>query len=477
MATNNIDTAVAGQAPRISIDLQIQHARLAPDSGEWIDFVFSASPLSGPETGFMLWSEGADGTSHRENEGKDWGNHHTFDFWKKRLWAAQARPHSAQTMRFFASLDYSDERRASNYVDVPLPTLPPPTELSARDGTLKVIIAGRAHPGVSVRCSVGDRSTTVSTGDGRWQAVLEVPKGAHEVQAVVVGPALGESAPTRTQVVVTDPPHIPLRLQYPEENRKIERITRVTGSATPHAEIQASLGGGTATTKANAGGAWEVSRLQSDQSGPLTLLVDNLTTGETVARAVEVDYFPQWDVTHLFAGPIFNESGQVTRAGAVAEGRGEQGDTIQYSVRGEEPWTDLATVGEDLRWRFEHVAPPPPPPPFRLGRLYLRCPGDPLIRDYTVELQPPVITSPEEGAVTGPSVEFSGFAALSFDIELPDGVKQRVTLDKEHAWKVVLGPFAPGIHTVIARSSATNHKREQTRRTFLVEDVPGTDDT
>lgn len=478
MTTRPVTDTPSVPTTDLQIELTIDSVTVAPEGNAAIDFKITAKANVAHVDGYQLWSEDESGGFFRHSSTKDNAEMHQRPF-GTRLWWAHAIRHTATTMRFFAAWSRENPVRVSNYVDIVLPALPAPTEFSARDGGLNVICTGRALPYGEVLVRLDKTSSKVEAGkDGTWRAIIDTAPGTYTASAQCLGGTLPDSPRVSVQVVVAEAPAIPLRLLFPEEGRKISRLTRVTGTARPKTRVEVSVGGGpVAVTEANAGGAWEVSEARSDTPGLVDVFVETPDTGEALRRSVDVESFPVWEVTHLFAGPIVDESGLVTRAGAVAEGRGEQGDTIQYSARGEEPWTDLATVGEDLRWRFEHVAPPPPPPPFRIGRLYLRCPGDPLIRDYTVELQPPVITSPEEGAVTGPSVEFSGFAGLAFDIELPDGSKQRVRPDKEYAWKVVLGPFAPGIHTVIARSAATNHKREQTRRTFLVEDVPGTDDT
>ncbi|MDI6649287.1 hypothetical protein QL693_20065, partial [Bacillus altitudinis] len=70
------------------------------------------------------------------------------------------------------------------------------------------------------------------------------------------------------QVVVATAPAIPLRLLFPEEGRKISRLTRVTGTARPKTRVEVSVGGGpVAVTEANAGGAWEVSEARSETPG------------------------------------------------------------------------------------------------------------------------------------------------------------------------------------------------------------------
>ena len=374
-------------------------------------------------------------------------------------------------MRFFGSDDLIEPTRDSRNVDIRLPTVPPATEVAARDATLGIIVTGRAHPGLQVRCSVGERSTTVSAGSGRWQAYLSAPEGAHQVRVVVLGYALGQSTVVTAEVAVSAPPAIPLQLQYPEIDRKISRVTRVTGSATPRSDIEVSLGGGTATAKANEGGAWEVPALQSDLSGPLGLLALNLTTGEAVERAVEVEYFPQWEVTELVAGPLMDETGLVTPVGAIARGTGDAGHTITLG-RESNPNAPVlleVPVEEDDRWEFRHTSSPPAPP-FTRGVFHLRATGDPVPRTYRASVQAPLILVPEEGQATGPQPIMSGFAAVSFDLELPDGTTLQVARASDFSWRVQLPPLPPGIHVITAR--VRGEEREISRRKILVLEQP-----
>ncbi len=451
------------------IELSIDTVSLTPEGGPAIDFRITAKANVAHVGGYLLWSEDESGRFFRHSSTKDAAEMHRRPFGTF-LWWAQAIRHTKTTMRFFAAWERENPVRVSNYVDVVLPTEAAPVEFAARDGGLKVICTGRVRPRGSVVVQVAGASSRVDAQkDGTWRAIIDAAPGTYTAIAVSRGIDLPDSPPVSAQVVVAQAPAIPLLLLFPEEGRKISRLTRVTGTARPGTRVEVSLGGGpVVTAEAGPGGAWEAREARSDQSGSVLLFVETPDTGEALHRAVDVEYFPEWDVAHLIAGPIFDDDGLVTRAGAIAEGRGEHGDVIQFSQSGGEPWTDLATVAEDLRWRFEHLAPPPPPPPLRPGMLHLRSAGDPLTRRYSVEQQAPLITAPAEGSVTGTHVEFSGFAVRPFDIQLPDGSTQRVTPDKEHVWKMVIGPFAAGVHTVIARASA--RQREQTRRTFLVEE-------
>lgn len=149
----------------------------------------------------------------------------------------------------------------------------------------------------------------------------------------------------------------------------------------------------------------------------------------------------------------------------MAKGSGEPGDVIQYRTRSNDDWTDLATVDEERTWRFDHLTIPPHPP-FQRGRLFLRTPGDPEERVYIVE-PPPIITTPRDGHATGANPEFSGFATNVLTLELPNGTKQRIVPEKDRSWRAVLGPFAPGIHTVLAYTTP-DAGREVSRCTFVV---------
>ena len=453
------------------IELAIDLVTLTPEGGPSIDFKMTAKLKAPHGGGYRLWSETESGGFFRHSTTKRFGERHLMPFGTL-LWWANAVRHTTTTMRFFAAWEWENPVRVSNYVDVVLPVEESPTEFTARDGGSKVVCTGRVRPKGKVQVSVGDRSTTVEAQkDGRWRAIVDAAPGTHTASAVCLGGPFPDSPAVSTQVVVGPAPAIPLLLLFPEEGRKISRLTRVTGTARPNTRVEVSLGGGpVVVAEAGPGGAWEVRQARSDRSGLVDLFVETPDTGEALHRNVEVDYFAEWDVTQLVAGPIVDENGLVTRSGAIAEGGGEVGDIIQYSVQGQEPWHDLATVGDDLRWRFKHVAPPPAKPPFRLGRLHLRSAGDPLPRQYNVEAQAPLITLPEEGTVAGSSAAFAGLAAFPFVLELPDGSTQRVTPDKDHRWEIVLGPFAPGTHTVVARSGPSSQGRERTRRTFLVMD-------
>ena len=459
-------------SPDPTIHLAISQVTLSPEGGPSIDFTLSASSLLNPSAGYQLWSEDPDGTPYRHSSTKNNAELHIQPF-RTRRWWAHVVPHAPGQMRFFAAREWENPRRASDYVVVALPPLPAPTEFAVRDGGLKVVATGRVRPSGAVCFSVAGQSTTVtSMKDGRWTAVLDAPKGPHVAAAVALGGVLGDSPPVTASVTVAAPPNIPLLLQFPEDGRKITRLTRVTGSATPRSNITVSLGGGPmATTQAAAGGAWSIAEVRSDQSGDLLLHVENLSTGEVLQRPVNVAYFPEWQVSHLYAGPLINEGGLISRLGAIAEGTGEQADIIEFSKDGRDPWAELAHVDDKGRWRFEHLASPPPPP-FRMGRLYLRSVGDPLQQQHTVEIQAPIIIEPAEGDATGAMPVFSGTAVGPFKIELPDGTTQSVAVETDKTWRLALGPFTPGLHTIIARST-THSEREITRRTILVlEDKP-----
>ncbi|MET0130689.1 MAG: hypothetical protein ABW207_08480 [Stenotrophomonas chelatiphaga] len=477
MSTNAEESNPRDPSPDPTIHLAIDNVTLAPQAGAAIDFRISASTLLNPSAGYQLWSEDSEGKLHRHSATKSSGEMHSQPFGTRQWWASVGK-NSNRTMRFFAARERENPRRASEYVDVPLPEVPPPAEFTARDGVMKVVATGRVRPNASAQLSVSGRVTTVEANrDGRWTATVVAAEGTHTASAIALDVRLGNSAPASTSVTVSAPPHIPLGLQFPEEGRKITRITRVTGVSTPYSDLQVSLGEGPpATATANPGGAWEVSEVRSERSGEVVLRVENLSTGEVVERRVEVDYFSPWSVSRLIAGPLVDETGLVTRFGAIAEGTGEHFDIIEFSVGRDGPWTELSTVDENGVWRFEHLITPPPAP-FRPGRLFLRTASDPLAQLHTVEFQAPIITSPREGAETGPTPVFSGTAVGPFDIELADGSKQHLRPDKENKWSIEVGPLAPGEHTIIARMSS-RPQREITRRTIrvLAEAPPGVPD-
>jgi len=461
-------------SPDPTIHLAIDDIVLSPEGGAAIDFTISASTLLNPSAGYQLWSEDGEGNLSRHSSTKEGAEMHLQPFGTRRWWARVVL-HSPGRMRFFAARERENPRRASDYVEITLPIVPAPTEFSARDGGMKVIATGKVRPGGKVRLSVAGQETTVTSAkSGQWTAILDAPMGTHEATAVALGGILGESDPVSALVTVAPPPKIPLLLHFPEHGRKITRITRVTGSATPKSEIRVSLGDGPwATATANPGGAWEVGEARSDQSGAVILHVENLSTGEVLERPVEVEYFPQWDVSRLIMGPLVDENGLVTQAGAIAEGTGEPFAIIEFSADGRDPWIELATADEDGRWRFEHLASPPPPP-IRSRRIYLRSVGDPVKRLYTVETQAPIVITPREGEETGTTPVFSGIAPGPFQIELEGGNKQPVRPNADKTWRIELGPFTPGVHTFIARGHPA-FEREITRRTILVVETGSTE--
>lgn len=295
------------------------------------------------------------------------------------------------------------------------------------------------------------------------------------MRVVVFHQALGESTEVISEVVVTSPPKIPLQIQSPEVNRKISRITGASGSATPKSDIRVSLGGGTATTKANAGGAWSVGGLTSNQSGPLKLQVENLSTGEVIERDVEVEYFPQWEVAELVLSPLVDGNGLVTKLGAIARGTGEPGYTITLSRdrNPDAPALLEVPVGDDSTWDFRHLSSPPAPP-FPGGQLHVRSTGDPVVRPYRVGVQAPLILVPEEGQATGPQPVLSGFASRAFQLVLPDQSTMMVPVAADQSWQVQLPPLPLGIQLITAGDP--REARETTRRTILVlQDVPEQD--
>lgn len=468
MSTSDEQQRPFDPAPDPAIQLAIDDIVPSPDRGAAIDFRISASSRANPSAGYTLWSEDENGQHHRHSTTKDHGEMHLLPF-GTRLWWADIILHAPRTMRFFAARERENPTRASDYVDVVLPAVPPPEDVSARNGVLKAIVTGRARPGVGVRCRAGEALVSgLAGGDGRWQLIIDLPTGMHTLQVVTVDGVLGESRPVPVTVDITSPPHLPLLLLFPERDRKVARLTRVTGSATPFSDIQATLGDGPlATTRANAGGAWEIKEIRSSVSGAVRLRVENLSTGEVVERPIEVEYFPAWSVTRLLAGTVVDENGLVIRGGVIATGTGDPGFVIEFSRHPSGPWSTLATIGEDRHWRFEHLSYPPPAP-FGPGPLLLRVAGDPVHQEYRVETQRPIILSPGEGESTGPRPLFRGTAPAPFQIVLADGTFLGVTPDRQTAqWQVELGPLAPGVHAITARANP-RAEREIARRTILV---------
>lgn len=465
MTTHEKKTSDAGTASTAAISLHISNVTPVSEGEAAVDFTLSAE-APGMSHGYTLWSEDAEGTLFRHSATKAYAELHRLPFGTFPWWAP-ARLHTATHMRFFAALEWENPTRISDYVDVILPPVPAPTEFAARDGGLKVVGTGRARPRSKVLFSVAGQSTIVEVRvDGRWQVVMDAPEGRHKATAVSLGGGLPDSASVSTSVVVAPAPDIPLLLLFPEVGRKITRLTRVTGTARPRSKVEASLGGGpVVSTEANPGGAWEMPEVRSDASGEVTLFVES-STGEAAQRTVNVEYFPQWEVTQLVAGRFLAEDGTEIGTGIMAKGSGDPGDVIQYRTRSNDDWTDLATVDEERAWRFDHLTIPPHPP-FQRGRLFLRTPGDPEERVYIVEPPPPIISTPRDGYTTGANPEFSGFATNVFTLQLPDGTKQRIRPENDRSWRAILGPFAPGIHTVIAYSTP-DAGREVSQCTFVV---------
>lgn len=469
MHNQDVPARSCGAAAEPTITLDLENIKISPEGGASIDFRYNAGTRVNPSAGWILWSEDAQGKLMRHSSTKDVAEMHYLSF-GGRLWWAQVAPFAPGTMRFFAARERERPVRASAYVDVQLPRLPAPTDVAARDGGHKIIATGAARPRERIQVRTGDLVQEVEAeGSGRWTALLDVAEGRHTVVAKAVSGLLEHSPAVRTEVTIAAPPSIPLRINFPEVGRQITRLARATGTSRPLSELRATLGNGpAATTTANAGGAWEFEALRSDIHGDAEVVVENLTTGEAESRAVKVAPFAAWEVIHLYAGAMLDEDGQRHERVAVAQGRSDPFDIIEYRSAGAEEWLTLATADELGDWAFLHLVTPPRPP-FALNQFVeLRSISDPVERRLRVEAQAPTLTSLADGEVTSETtLTLSGTAAMPFQIVVDDEKPLLVRPDAKGHWQQEIGPLAPGLHRLTA--SSPRAVREVTRRTFLIE--------
>ncbi len=413
--------------------------------------------------GWALWQVRKDGTVTLLNNAihqLPWGQ---FD------WLSPPLAHEGRTLRLFASRSQRDPARVSDFVDVDIPAMPPPTEVTARDGSRRVIFTGRTLPGARVAVSMEGRSVE-SGGEERFQLIMDdVAQGTYTYTAMTL--ALNDAAPSTGvtgSVSIGAPAAIPLALLFPEVGRRIPRVEKVTGVAAPRSEIRVRLGDGAPeTTRADAGGAWEIKRAISAVHGPVVVVAENLTTGEVVRRNVEVEHFPQWQVTRLVVGPIVDENGLVARRGTLVEGRGDPGTVIEVAVRN--AFVELATVDSNGEWSYRvHDAPSL----VGGGRVHLRAVGDPLERQELAEPQGPLILHPSHGVLVEGDVVVSGVSARRVTLEMEGGATYVAEPDKadNQRWDVRLPPLPPGLHTLSARVSP-HPVREVARVTFAVSAV------
>ncbi len=419
----------------------------------------SARGAHSPGEGWALWRVDGEGKATVLNHWMHqlpWGS---FD------WLSAPVAHDGRHLRLFASPSQLDPTRISDFVDVAIPGMPPPSEVAARDGSRRVIFTGRVLPGARVAISMDGR-TVESSGEERFQLIMDdVAEGTYTYTAMTL--ALRDAAASTGvsgSVRVGEPPAIPLALLFPEVDRRIGRVERVTGVAAPGSELRVRVGDGAPElARANAGGAWEARRVISAHHGPVVIVAENLSTGEVVQRRVEVDYFPAWRIDRLVVGPIVDESGLVTRRGTLAEGTGDPGTVIEIGVRN--GFVELATADAEGAWTYRVNDAP------SLvvgGRVRLRAVGDPLERQEQVEPQGPLILHPSHGALVEGDVVVSGVSARPVTLEVDDGVTYVAEPDKvNQRWEVRLPPLPPGLHTLRARVSP-HAVREVARVTIAV---------
>lgn len=418
----------------------------------------SASGRHSADEGWALWSLDRDDTARLLNNNVHQLPYGTFE------WMIPPIAHADGKARLFATRDYRKLVRASEFVDVVIPTMPPPREVTARDGSRKVIFTGRSVPRTQVRASLGGRNAEGTAADDRFEFALDnVARGTHAFSMVAVGlHDAPDSAPVQGTVKVAAPPAIPLNILFPEAGRRIRRVERVTGVAAPGSDIEVMIGEGAAVkTQANAGGAWEAARVESVDPGKAVLRARNVTTGELVDREVEVEHFSKFMVTQLAAGPLVDQNGLVTRRGAIAEGTGVPGTVIEVASRAPgNPFVELAAVSEDGVWVYQHVDESTAPL-FGPGRVRLRVAGEDFEVTEVAVPQAPLVLTPRMGEVTAAVVRVSGVAVKEVSISMEDGITHKAKPDTKNAyrWEVTIGPLAPGTHTIdVATSSQEREK-------------------
>lgn len=418
----------------------------------------SASSRHGAEEGWALWLLNRQDKVLLLNNYVHQLPYGTFD------WIIPPIAHADGKVRLFATRDYRKLVRASEFVDVVIPAMPLPREVTARDGARKVIFTGRSVPRTQVRASLGGRSAEATAADDRFEFALDnVAQGTHAFSMVAVGlHDAPDSAPVQGTVKVAAPPAIPLSILFPEVGRRIKRVERVTGVAAPGSAIEVMIGeGATVKTQANAGGAWEAARVEAVEPGKAVLRARNVNTGELVDREVEVEHFSKFMVTQLAAGPLVDQNGLVTRRGAIAEGTGVPGTVIEIASRAPgSPFVELAPVSEDGVWVYQHLDESSAPL-FGVGRVRLRVAGEDFEVTEMAVPQAPLVLTPRPGGVTAAVVRVSGVAVKEVTISMEDGITHKAKPDTKNAyrWEVNIGPLAPGVHTIAVATSPSEREK------------------
>lgn len=418
----------------------------------------SASGRHSADEGWALWLLKGQGSAALLNNAVQQLPYGSFE------WIIPPIAHADGKARLFATRSRHKLVRASEFVDVVIPAMPPPREVTARDGSRKVIFTGRTVPETKVRAMLGGRSAEAESRDGRFEFVLDkVAQGTHAFSVMAVGlNDAHDSAPVEGKVKVAPPANIPLSLLFPEEDRRIKRVERVTGVAAPGSDIEVTIGEGPAeSTLANAGGAWEAARVEAGEPGKVVLRARNVTTGELVERNVEVEYFSRFVVTQLAAGTLVDENGLVTRRGAIAEGTGVPGAVIEVAARlPGNPFVELATINEEGRWAYRHVDVSSAPL-FGGGRVRLRVAGEDFEVVEVAGAQAPLVLSPQPGDVTAARLRVSGVAAREVTVTTGDGTTHKAVPDtkNDYRWEVEIGPLAPGVHAIDVATSPSEREK------------------
>ncbi|MGE7992599.1 hypothetical protein ACQKPE_16470 [Pseudomonas sp. NPDC089554] len=377
-------------------------------------------------------------------------------------------------MKLYATWSGQGNPRVSDIVEVVIPAMPQPYDVIASDASLKVRIQGRAlyssGVGNSVKATVGTQSVEGRVkADGRFDLIIpNVPGGTHNYSVVTKGYYdVPDSAAVRGTVTVGSPPNVPLMVIFPEVNRPIGRITKVTGVATPNSSIQASLAeGSTASATANAAGHWQIDKVVSDLAGEVSLRIENLSTDEVEIRPVVVAPFPQWTVTQFTFGNAFNQEGESKRV-SLARGTADPYTALEFRRAAQTDYLPLATADEQGAWQYENSNPP-----FDLiqGPHFVRAIGDDVSRSFTSEQPAPVITSPLDGQQVATTVTFTGFGVQAILTVESDGRQFRSTRVDAKSWRAEVGPLSPGVHTIAGRVMGTE-VWEVTRVNLYVDDT------
>ena len=444
-------------------DAKIGIGRELGDSFAGLKLRLSAQGEHSVDEGWALWQLDGSGNAHLLN-----GSMHQLPYGTIN-WVVRPEAYRDGKARLYASRSQTDPARVSEFVDVKIPPMPRPEEVSARDGARKVIFTGKSVPLTNVRATLGDREVTGSSGNGPFQLVMDgVPNGTHAYKVVAVG--LGDAADSTVVEgkVVLDTPAVQMVLLYPEAGRRIKRIEKVTGTAAQHTKVRVTLAGGTPVeVDVNSSGHWEVPQIQAGKPGRGILEVESLGTGEVLYREVEVEHFSDITVTHVVGGLLVDETGVISRRGFIVAGTGEAGNWIEVASGGQKDFVPLTSVGEDGRWEYRHLDEKTQPV-FRPGTLYLRVSGDILEHMETMQKQGPIVLSPRPGDLTGETVRVSGVSAAPVEIIMEDGKTVRATPDMKnnYRWETQLGPLTPGAHTITVRNSPS--EREKVEVSFFV---------